>query len=1065
MRKITLLIAILCMTVMANAVLITKQYAATDVAALQADIASGAADIYELTTPGGNYQFLFASAASTSNVISKSMTIRAAANLYAKPILSISNPTTGSSWGLFSTATAGITITFQSLEFNGINPNTSTGGTQPTLIWSTAANDNLYISNCYIHDFKNTSGNGLLKFDVASTSQTIDIQNTTFNTFGGRMIYMGASTATTFNIINNTFVNSTLISSRGNIIYVNGNNSANTTVDHCTFYNLIFDTGRIIRMSSGTNGTVTAKNSIFDTTIAAIGIATTATAINCYLGNVTATTNTSPQSTPVPNYVNKLILDFTLTTPLSYTSSDASYTIGNLSYYPSATALAAPSQPNDASSIGYVNFTAGWTPVTGASGYIVYVYNSALTALITSITIGGQSTNSVLINGLIGGTTYKYTVKSLSDGSLNSNSVESPISNLFTTLTPIVLTVPTVGTASVIGGTGFVANWTPIANATNYTINIYNSVPTLVKSVTTTTGQATTNSLVTGLTASTAYTYKVIALGDGGHYTSSVESSASASFNTINLVATVPTVGSATAIAGESFVANWTPVANVTSYTIKVYDSTPTLIKTVTTPTLFGANLNSICITGLSLNTSYTYSVISVGDGVYTTTSTESTKSNSFTTLATYPTSINTNLNDGTWGVVYPAVPNTGVFPTYSINGFDLVASALTSFTTIGAAGEVHINRISLDKSSATASVTLPTISSVAEIEIHFAMGTATNTINLRKYNTGTSTWDLVGAYSYDLAYKTAGTDQIILVSNTTPLTNVKYRIENNTSGSCYIAQIITRPTASLTALAAPTGALSATNTSSTGFTANWPSIVPNAIGYKVNVYSNKLKTLIKTVTVSNPSALSLAITGLQADSTYTYGVVGLGDNTTYSDGLILMATTPVVTNMAAPVLGSVTTIVNNGFTAVWTPVNNAVSYNVLVYDGATLLQTNNVSGQATSSLNITGLSGSGTYTYTVIAKGDGVAHFDSAPSVASGSISTLTTNLNNLNEKSFITASGKTIISSKTGCIQVYNLQGAKMIEAQMVNKLNTNLASGIYLVKFTEANGLITNAKVQIK
>ncbi len=58
-----------------------------------------------------------------------------------------------------------------------------------------------------------------------------------------------------------------------------------------------------------------------------------------------------------------------------------------------------------------------------------------------------------------------------------------------------------------------------------------------------------------------------------------------------------------------------------------------------------------------------------------------------------------------------------------------------------------------------------------------------------------------------------------------------------------------------------------------------------------------------------------------------------------------------------------------------------------------------------------------------------------------------------------------KTISCSETGMIQVYNLQGAKMLEAHAVSKLNTNLASGIYLVKLTNVNGQITNAKVQIK
>ena len=521
-----------------------------------------------------------------------------------------------------------------------------------------------------------------------------------------------------------------------------------------------------------------------------------------------------------------------------------------------------------------------------------------------------------------------------------------------------------------------------------------------------------------------------------------------------------PTGISTTATSNVGFSASWSAVTGATGYSIKTYIGT-NLVKT--TPVSSGT---SATVSGLMSGLDYNYTVIALGDGTTSGNSPETTPT-SFSTTGKV-SSITTDFSDATtWLTPAASVPANGAFPTTSINAFDLNAAALTKNTAIGAKGEVHINRISLDKLSAGANVTLPTITSVAELEIHFAMGTAANSINLKEYNSATNTWSLVGNYTYDLAYKTAGTDQIILVSFATPHTNSKLRIENNTSGSCFITQIIARSSASLPALAAPAGPMSApTNTSSTGFTANWPSVVTNASGYKVNVYSNSLKTVVTTATVSDPSALSLAIAGLQADSTYLYGVVGLGNGTTYSDGLILMASSSVITNMAAPVASAATNITSNGFTANWAIVNNASSYDVNVYD-ATLTQVGTTTNVASPALTaaITGLSANTGYTYTVTAKGDGTTHFNSLPSSPISVSTTIGTGVNALNGNSFITASGKTIINSEAGLIQVYNLQGAKMFQAQMVDKLTTNLASGIYLVKFTAANGQLTITKVQIK
>lgn len=980
MRKITFLFVVLLSSMLANAGTGTHQYAVTDIALLQADIVAGNYDIYELTTPGGNYQFT--ATASTAVVISKTLTIRAAANLYAKPILSINNTSTSSSVGIFTTATPSITITFQGLEFNGVNTNSA--GSQPTLIWSTVANDNLFINDCYIHDFRNTSGNGLLKFDVTSTAQTIDIQNSILNYCSGRMIYIGAATATNLNFVNTTFSNLLLIASRGTIVYCNGVNTGTTTANHCTFYGLNIDSNlKIIKPSSGaTNGATTFSNCIFDGTIATatVPIGYASTANNCYFGVagsgavvVSATTNNSPQSGTAPIYQNKLILDFTLTNKTSFTPNDASATIGNLNYYPALTSLSAPAKPNDATSIGATTFTASWSAVSGAAGYTVYVYNSTATTLIKSVTVETTSAN---ISGLVGSTQYTYTVKALSDGTVNSNSVESPLSNTFTTTAVIVLTAPTVGSASAIGGTGFVANWTEVPNANGYTINVYNSVPALAKTVTVS-GQTKNSALVTGLTQSTAYTYKVIALGDGAGYSNSAESAASAGFNTSTLISTIPTVGTVSNIGAESFVANWTSLPNILNYSVKVYDQSLVLVKTITTPTAFGASLNNACVTGLSLNTTYSYTVISNGDGVYTSTSTESASSGAFTTLATYPTALNTDFGDGTWGYAYPT-PSTNLpvpGPSWSTNGFDIALGSIYGNISTGPKGEVHTNSIRLD-SGTSAGFTFPTITGLSQIEIHAYSGSDDRGFVLNEWN-GTA-WviptEATGNSVTYSALKVYRTDKIetITIINIVRNSPVKLRIQNGVSSGLGITKIVTRNSQPST-LTAPTVGIG-DNIDVTSFTAHWTPVDVNATGYEVKVYTNY--ELKKTMSVTGQATNSLAITGLQADSTYTFKVKALGDSdVTFSDS------------------------------------------------------------------------------------------YQSAASVSFKTLSDTGTSVDNFKNECIITVSGRYIICSEIGNIELFNLQGSKLFEVKNTNRTTLDFSKGLYIVRFRTVNGLETIQKVIIK
>ncbi len=469
------------------------------------------------------------------------------------------------------------------------------------------------------------------------------------------------------------------------------------------------------------------------------------------------------------------------------------------------------------------------------------------------------------------------------------------------------LTTPVVGSASSISNIGFTANWTPVANATGYSVKVYSGA-TLVNT-TNATGQAASNIAILGMTSATTYTYTVTALGDGINYSSSDPSTASAPFTTLGLMP--PVVGVATAITSGGFTANWTPVANATGYDVKVYLGT-FLVSTTNAP---GQATSSLPITGMSFGTSYTFVVIAKGDGLTYLDSSPSAASPVFITLYVNVNTIHTDFGDGTWGNPVTTTPANGSFPSCSINGFIFEKSVIRVASKKDRRGDTHINDITFDNVTNGGLVVFPVVNSVAQIELHAYTGTAERTFLLEEYNTGTSVWDLIGTYTYNTASKNANLDSIyvIPISRSVPS---KFRVRNNGSGSFNVAQVITRLTNPVTLPTPVVGV--ATNITSVGFTANWTP-VPNATGYVVFVYKRDI--FVSQTTVSGQSASFQAITGLMSDSTYTFKVRANGDGfVNYADSYLSAASAPfIILAITAPVIQTsniaFTAIVNTGMT------------------------------------------------------------------------------------------------------------------------------------------------------
>ncbi|MDO9634089.1 MAG: fibronectin type III domain-containing protein [Paludibacter sp.] len=444
----------------------------------------------------------------------------------------------------------------------------------------------------------------------------------------------------------------------------------------------------------------------------------------------------------------------------------------------------------------------------------------------------------------------------------------------------------------------------------------------------------------------------------GGVRVSSTWEEAVAAKSTAAVPLDAPTVGVATSVGAESFTANWTAVANATGYTVRIYQGED--LKG--SHDADGQSTESLKISGLWVETTYTYKVIAKGDAVDFLNSEESTASVEFTTLEGL-TSINTVLNDETWGTLYNSgnQPSLGAFPSSTglSNGFDLINAFLYDITKYDFRDERKQYGLRVDRATAGGMIVFPVVKSIEQMEIHAVPGGTPRDFVLKEL-VG-SIWTTVGTYAQTSPDYNVF---IIPISRTLP---TKFRIENPASGQSTFYQIITRTT--------------------------------------------------------NPTLLD------------------------------------------APVIGVATAVNSTHFTAQWTAVTNATGYKVRVYEGTTLVKTVEASGQPTQSIQVTDLTAETEYTYKVLAVGDGfVDYADSYLSVASEPVTTgITSVLDNLSIPKLLVA-GKSITASERGTFEIYNLQGSQVYQVKNANSVDTNLSTGLYIMKFTNEAGKQLIQKITI-
>lgn len=180
-----------------------------------------------------------------------------------------------------------------------------------------------------------------------------------------------------------------------------------------------------------------------------------------------------------------------------------------------------------------------------------------------------------------------------------------------------------------------------------------------------------------------------------------------------------------------------------------------------------------------------------------------------------------------------------------------------------------------------------------------------------------------------------------------------------------------------------------------------------------------------------------------QGSSAAKFNVGGIRVATSWAE-IVADRNTP---KLAAPVIGSATSITGEGFTANWTAVENATGYAVNVYQGTTIAITSQISGGTTTNAEITGLLPNTVYTYKVIAKGNGADFSDSDESVASAVFQTLNTGVDAI-LTNFGDGSWGTPVSSapSSGSYPSSTVNGFNLVKAVLLTGTVTGSAGETY-------------------
>jgi hypothetical protein len=390
-------------------------------------------------------------------------------------------------------------------------------------------------------------------------------------------------------------------------------NAPTTTLAGPTITSLSVITGPT---TGGTSLTITGTNLTGTTGVTVGGAAAT-------LGTVTSTTVVI--TTPVGTFGAK---DVVLTTPSGSVTSSGAFTYARVNQ--ATLNISASLTSATSSGTAYSATPAFSTSGGNGSGTVTYGIVAGGTASCTL----SNSTSSATLTATTSGTCLIQATKA-ADNTYNV----ATSSNLVFTFNKAVLSSATNVAATATALKTIAVSWTPVANASSYTVTLYDSTGTSVRATktgittpTSTTFTSSDFSFVDG----TSYQVSVTAIATGDHYSNSLESSKVSITTSTGLSAPASVTAQPTGTAPngtlKSILLSWTSVSNTSSYTVKIYD-VATGGSAVATLTGIASSSTSTTITNslaqfpsMANKTTYYISVTAVGNGNTYLTSTESSR-------------------------------------------------------------------------------------------------------------------------------------------------------------------------------------------------------------------------------------------------------------------------------------------------------------------------------------------------------------------------------------------------------------------------------------------------------
>ena len=549
-----------------------------------------------------------------------------------------------------------------------------------------------------------------------------------------------------------------------------------------------------------------------------------------------------------------------------------------------------------------------WIAVSDATSYKIErsLNNSAWTTLVPSPALTGTSA-SYIDTSVAGGTTYYYRISAIDAAGTSASAPSGAL-----------LTFPAAPTlaGSVVSPTAINFSWTPILSATNYKLEKSTDGGTTWSTVIT---QSTATYSATGLTADTAYQFRLSATNATGY-------GATSTVVSITTLLNAPGGVTATVASGTEVDLAWTASVDATSYKIERSLNNLTWTTLAPSPALTGSS-TSYADTGLTAGTTYYYrlsAISAAGTSAPAATGATLTLPAVPTLTATVVSSTQVNLS---WT---PSLSATGYRLQQSIDGgftwTTLASPTVTTYINTGLTAntsyQYRVAALNATGTSANSSASVVTTfqtaannftaTAVSTTEIDLSWTTATSATGYKLEQSINNTIWTTLAPSPALTGSSTG----YAVTGLTAGTTYYFRISTITvSGTSAPGAAITQSTLSV----APT--VTATPTSSSQVNLTW-NAVTGATSYLVQISANAGSTW---TVLATPATTMYTASGLTPDTAYQFKVSAVNAGGTSASSAAASASTL----LTSPTGFGATVISGSEIDLAWTAVTDATTYKI----------------------------------------------------------------------------------------------------------------------------------------